>query len=109
MRRHKGNDPWGRGSYDIPQYAVAGSSDTGTFSDSPAPTPVVETELEGCRAVLRAAGIRSRLRYTRSGNCCMLKRWVVVGKTDFDKAREIAERYVREHDQDTRFIHDARE
>jgi hypothetical protein len=39
MRFHKGSDGWGRDSYQIPQYAVVGSSCTGDYPGyNPAPT-----------------------------------------------------------------------
>lgn len=107
MRFHRGKDGWGRDSYEIPTYAVVGSSDCGTQPDSPAPSPVVRQELMGFRRVLRQAGISSRFKYTNSGNLFMLKRWVVVRSTDYPKALELAEKYLKEHDKDTRFIHDA--
>ena len=107
MRFHRGRDGWGRDSYAIPQFAVAGSSDTGTYPDSPAPSGVVSDELEDFRKVLRANGIRSRTAYTRSGNVFMLKKWVVVHSRDYPKALALAEAYLAEHRHDTRYIHDA--
>lgn len=107
MRFHKGRDGWGRDSYAIPQYAVIGSSDTGTYSDSPARSDLVQDELEDFRKVLRANRIRSRITFTRSGNVFMVKRWVVVHSRDFPKAVALAEAYLGEHQHDTRFIHDA--
>ena len=86
MRFHKGNDGWGRGSYAIPEYAIVGSSDTGTYPDSPAPSDRVREELEDFRKVLRANRIRSRISATRSGNVFMAKRWVVVHGRDFPRA-----------------------
>jgi hypothetical protein len=89
MRFHKGFDPWGRSSYRIPEYAVVGSSDCGNWPDSPAPSGKVAPELEDFRKVLRANKIRSRIRFTPSGNACMVKRWVVVKRTDFEKAKRL--------------------
>lgn len=107
MRFHRGSDGWGRDSYSIPQYAVVGTSDTGTWSDSPAPSDRVAAELEDFRKVLRANGIRSRIQYTQSGNVFMAKRWVVVHSRDFLKASALAADYLRDHQSDTRFIHEA--
>ena len=107
MRFHRGRDGWGRDSYQIPQYAVIGSSDCGSWSDSPAPTDLVREELEGFRAVLRANCIRSRLRYTQSGNVFMAKRWVVVAGKDFPRASVLAAQFLEEHYHDTRYVHDA--
>ena len=107
MRIHRGSDGWGRDSYAMPQYAVVGASDCGTYSDSPAPSDKVREELEDFRQVLRANHIRSRIVYTQSGNVFMAKRWVVVHSRDFFKANALASDYLREHNSDTRWIHDA--
>lgn len=97
MRYHKGRDGWGRDSYPIPQYAVLGSSDCGSWPDSPAPTGLVRAELEHFRAVLRKNRIRSRLTYTASGNAFMAKRWVVVHGRDFDRANALAADFLAQH------------
>jgi hypothetical protein len=107
MRFHKGHDGWGRDSYAIPQFGVVGSSDTGMYSDSPAPSNLVKDELDEFRKILRANKIRSRITYTRSGNVFMVKRWVVVHSRDYLKALPLAQAYLAEHKHDTRFIHDA--
>lgn len=107
MRYHKGRDGWGRDSYAIPQYAVVGSSDCGSHFDSPAPTENVREELEQFRTILRSERIRSRLIYTRSGNAFMVKRWVVVHSKDFVRASTLAERFLREQHETTRYVHDA--
>jgi hypothetical protein len=107
VRFHKGSDAWGRDSYNIPQYAVMGSSDTGTSYDSPAPTNAVKAELNDFRKVLRVNKIRSKFAFTRSGNLFMVKRWVVVSSKDYAKSRSLAAQYLKMHGMDTQFIHDA--
>src|SRR5688500_11464785 len=107
MRYHRGRDGWCRDSYAIPQYAVLGSSDCGSWSDSPAPTDQVREELEQFRAVLRANRIRSRLAYTHSGNIFMLKRWVVVHSRDYERANQLANDFLQQHQDTTRYVHDA--
>lgn len=107
MRFHKGLDGWNRDSYQIPQFAVAGVSDTGTSQNSPAPSDDVAKELEDLRVVLLKSHIQSRLQVTRSGNCCCLKKWVVVAGRDFDQADKEARRYLADHLSTTRYIHDA--
>jgi hypothetical protein len=84
-----------------------GSSDCGNFSDSPAPSDRVAAELEDFRKVLRTAHIRSRVRFTRSGNLFMVKRWLVVSGRDFLKANALGQQYLAEHEGDTHWIHDA--
>lgn len=107
MRWHKGRDGWGRDSYPIPQYAVVGVSDCGGWSDSPAPTDAVKAELEQFRVILRRHGIRSRLKYTQSGNLFMAKRWVVVHSRDFMRAMRLATASLKVYDRETHWIHDA--
>src|SRR5690349_9190507 len=107
MRYHKGSDPWGRGSYPIPQYAVIGASDTGTWADSPANSHVAATELEDFRKVLRTHGIRSRISYTQSGNIFMVKLWVVVNSRDFARGERLAKAYLKRMHDRTRLIHEA--
>lgn len=97
----------GRDSYAIPQYAVIGSSDCGSWSDSPAPTDLVRDELERFRAVLRKNRIRSRFVYIRSGNVFMVKRRVVVHSKDFARAGVVAAEFLEQHHHDTRYVHDA--
>jgi hypothetical protein len=107
MRFHKGSDGWGRGSYQIPQFAVIGASDCGSWSDSPAPTDLVYDELERFRVVLRKHRIRSRLVYTTSGNAFMLKRWVVVHSKDFAQATTLATEFLAAENKSTHYVHDA--
>lgn len=107
-RLHRGSDGWGRDSYMIPAGSVVGSSDTGMWEDSPAPSDKVKDELERFRRdVLRPEGIRSRVRWSASGNVFMVKRWVVVPPGDFERAAQLAVDWLAEHKDDTDFIHDA--
>jgi hypothetical protein len=106
QRRYHRIDGW-RG-YWIPGTAVAGSSDTGTWSDSPCPTPEVKREIGRFqREVLRPAGIKSRTRYGGSSNLFCGKRWVVVDRAQWPRAKELADKWLTEHDRDTRYIHSA--
>lgn len=105
---HRGSDAWGRGSYVIPARAVAGASDCGMCDDSPAPSNVSANEIAGLRHELRKHGIVGcRTRFTRSGNLFMVKRWLVAPVGRYDDAVSVAHNYLREHDRDTRLIHDA--
>lgn len=108
-RFHKGRDGWGRDSYEIPQYAVVGASDTGTYPDSPAHSVKVEAELERFRADLASdKQIGSEIdQYTNSGNVFMVKRWVTVAEEDFAAAAEYALEWLKQHKGDTTWIHDA--
>ena len=100
-------DGW-RG-YRIPGTAVAGASDTGTFDDSPAPSPLVKAEIRRLqREVLRPAGIASRQRWGSSSNVFCGKRWLCVAVEDFERAQTLVGEWLKQHKFDTRFIHDAR-
>lgn len=104
-RYHK-IDGW-RGFW-IPGRAVAGASDTGMADDSPAPSDAVRDELRRLRAALRMAGIKTRLRTGTSSNVFMMKRWVTVeNPEDYSRATEVAGAWLKEHRDDTRYVHDA--
>lgn len=98
-------DGW-RG-YEIPALAVAGASDTGMASDSPAPSDGVSLELANFIHYLRKQGIIAKEARTQSSNVFMQKRWVVVSKDDFDRAAKITVEYMAEHRDDTQYIHEA--
>lgn len=103
-------DGW-RG-YSIPGCAVAGASDTGTWDDSPCPTPEVRAELRRfMRTVLRPAGIHSRIRYGVSSNVFCAKAWVCVSAADWPRAFDLANTYIDDDDRgprSLRYLHDAR-
>ena len=107
MRLHKGTDAWGRGSYSIPEYAVVGCSYCGEYSDSPAKGVVVAHELHEFAKVLKRHGIKSREKQTTSGNLFMVKRWVVVKKDDFPRAKKLALAHLKRVKDSTLLIHDA--
>jgi len=106
---HKGKwiktDAW-RGYYQ-PANAVAGSSDTGTLSDSPAPSDKVKNELDDLRKFLKQKGISSRMRLSKSSNVFMAKRWVIVSPSDFRKAKKLADSYLVKNYGKTTYIHEA--
>lgn len=104
--RYHRTDGW-RG-YSIPAGAVIGSSDTGNWDDSPAPTEKVLKEIGRFRReVLRPAGIVSRLKWSQSSNVFMVKRWLVVSATDFDRAAQLAVDWLAKHSRDTDYVHAA--
>jgi hypothetical protein len=110
-RFHRGRDGWGRDSYEIPRYAVAGCSYTGEWHDSPCPgATVVEERARFRREVLKPLGIKSRLKFTQSGNVFMQKAWTVVSEADFPAAASAAAAWFDENGNGpagTRLIHDA--
>jgi hypothetical protein len=85
--RHQ-TDAW-RG-YDVPTNAVAGSSDTGTWSDSPCPTDKVSGEIQTLKDELRKEGIGTKDKVTPTSNVFCAKRWVVLNKaSDYERAKPI--------------------
>jgi hypothetical protein len=104
-RYHK-LDNW-RG-YRIPGLAVAGASDTGTWSDSPCPSDKVAKEIRRLqRECLRPAGIKSRQRAGGSSNCFCGKRWVCVSQSDWPQAAPLAQKWLDDNDQSLQFLHSA--
>jgi hypothetical protein len=104
MSRYHRIDAW-RG-YRIPQYAVAGASDTGTAPDSPCPSGAVAKELiRFGKECLHTLGIKYRTVWGVSSNCFCSKRWITVKKTDFDKAALAASTWLNMHKDDTYYIH----
>lgn len=94
--------------YWIPGPAVAGASDTGTWSDSPCPTPLVQAEIRRFqRECLRPAGIKSRTRFGGSSNVFCGKRWVCVSAEDWLRAKDLADAWLQNNESTTRFIHNA--
>ena len=86
-RRYHRIDGW-RG-YPIPALAVIGSSDTGEWDDSPAPSREVKAEIRRFqREVLRPLGIKSRQRIGVSSNVFCAKRWVCVPRGSFQAAAQ---------------------
>jgi hypothetical protein len=94
--------------YWSPALAVAGASDTGTYSDSPCPSYEVAKELNRLRKeVLRPAGIKSRTRWGNTSNLFCAKRWLVVNRGDFARAAALVEAWLEENRCNTSYIHDA--
>jgi len=80
-------DAW-RG-YNQPSFAVAGVSDTGTWSDSPCPSNRVHDEIKMAQAALRSHGIHTRITTARSSNVFMQKIWIIVSPQDMARAKRI--------------------
>jgi hypothetical protein len=97
-------DAW-RG-YEQPFDAVAGSSDTGSWSDSPAPSDEVNKELRMLETHLKSKGFEVSRSMTESSNAFMKKRWLVVSK-NHKAAKTAANKWLAEHKDDTSHIHDA--
>jgi hypothetical protein len=95
-------DAW-RG-YNKPYYAVAGSSDTGMWEDSPAPSNIVNEELMDLKSHLKKHGINAKLMHTESSNVFMVKRWLIVDGPKFEEAKRLVKEYLATHE--TSHIHE---
>lgn len=94
--------------YNQSAYAVAGSSDTGMWSDSPCPSNEVNTELKDFQKYLGNKGIKTNIRNTESSNAFMIKRWVVVDNPDdFVKAKELTKKYLKKKELELQYIHES--
>lgn len=82
-------DAW-RG-WDRPCFAVIGSSDTGNWSDSPAPSSSVYDEMKKMKASLLRLGIRTYEAHSVTSNLFCMKRWLIVKGCDFAKGVEAVE------------------
>lgn len=99
-------DGW-RGFW-IPGTAIAGSSDTGSWPDSPCRTDVAKREIARLqRECLRPAGIKSRQRIGVSSNVFCAKRWLCVRADDFSRAKALADAWLAENKHNTQLIHNA--
>jgi hypothetical protein len=101
--RYIHNDGW-RGYYE-PIYHVAGANDTGTWDDSPCPTPVAKAELMGVKKLLTKNGIRSRHVVCKTSNIFCLHRYLVVSSDDFERAMSLVTKYYIEVKDSTRLLY----
>lgn len=100
-------DAWGRGGYYQPANVVLGANCTGDWSDSPCPTNEVKKELNDFRKVLKKNGISSTLTSQKSSNVFMVMVWVRVKESDFAKAKQIADDYLKKNESNTKYIYGA--
>ena len=98
-------DAW-RG-YEQPVYAVAGASDTGSWSDSPNPSIDVENEMNMIKKELSQSGIPTKEVITRSSNVFMGKRWLIAPKSIYPKAKKKSKDILKKLIKETHFIHGA--
>lgn len=69
--------------------AVAGANDTGTWDDSPCPTPTRKREVGLAKTALRKAGIKHVTAWARTSNCFSMSQQILVGPADRQRAIEI--------------------
>lgn len=94
--------------YRIPGRAIVGASDTGTWPDSPCPTPRVKAEIRRFqRECLAPLGIRSHTRLGATSNLFCGKRWLCVAAKDWLRAATLAQDWLAANKFSTDFVHDA--
>ena len=106
VRRYHRISAWH--GYPIPATAIIGGSYTGEFSDSPAKSAPLALEISRFRKeVLRPAGIASRGVWGETSNVFCAKRWICVSKEDFPRAAELAVAWLKNNDDELRYLHSA--
>ena len=83
----------GYGSF---ENAVAGATDTGTWDDSPCPTPVRKREIGMAKTALRKAKIPHVTAWAQTSNCFSVKQHVLVAPGDRERAIELLKPLVGE-------------
>lgn len=93
-KRWVSTDGW-RG-YEEPINGVGGCNHTGGWSDSPCPTHIVKSEIDGFRKILRKEKIRSKLLVTKSSNVFCEHIYVLVHPDDRERSLELSKEYQKE-------------
>jgi hypothetical protein len=86
------SDGW-RGYFTLAN-AVAGSSDTGSWDDSPCPSNSVTAELNAVKKALKKAGINYRTTWAPSSNIFCMHRYVVVAEEQVERGKEIVQEWL---------------
>jgi hypothetical protein len=84
-------DGW-RG-YSEPINAIGGCNDTGTWEDSPCPSHVRKSELDGFKKILKQNKIRFKQLVTQSSNVFCQHVYVLVHPIDRERGLELSEDY----------------
>lgn len=84
-------DGW-RG-YVQPINAIGGCNHTGDWDDSPCPTRVVKSELEGFRSILKKNKIKFKQFVTQSSNVFCQHVYILVHPNDRERGLELSKVY----------------
>ncbi len=79
--------------YEKPVNSIGCCNHTGSWSDSPCPTHVVQKEIEGFKRILKKNGIRHKKLVTLSSNVFMVKVHILVHPDDREKGLELSRIY----------------
>jgi hypothetical protein len=85
----------GWSGYEKPENSVGCCNCTGDWSDSPCPTSVVKSEIEGFKTILKKHGIRHKKVVTKSSNVFMVKVHILVHPNDRERGLELSREYQR--------------
>jgi hypothetical protein len=80
-------------SYIKPVNSIGCCNWTGSYPDSPCPTHVVNSEINGFKKILKKNGIRHRKLITQSSNVFMVKVHILVHPEDREKGLELSRIY----------------
>jgi hypothetical protein len=82
----------------VPTFAVAGANDTGTWDDSPCPTPVASKELSELASYLQSRGVPTKEMVCEGSNVFCAHRYLITYPRDTEYARDIVEFYLEKNE-----------
>jgi hypothetical protein len=89
-------DGW-RGA-NVPTFAVAGANDTGTWDDSPCPTPVANKELSELASYLLSQGVPTKEMVCTGSNVFCAHRYLITYPRDTEYARVLVDSYLQKNE-----------
>ena len=95
-------DGW-RG-YSKPKYAVAGATNTGNWSDSPAPSNICEQEIKAVEAHLKSNGIKTKIQVCETSNVFCVHVYLIVYPSKHEQAKGIVEEYLQANETMLAFV-----
>lgn len=75
--------------YEEPIDAVCGAKDTGTWEDSPCPTPLALAELAKAKKILKQHNIKFKSTWGQTSNVFCIHRYIVVAHENVEQAKEL--------------------
>lgn len=88
----------------VPTYAVAGANDTGTWDDSPCPTPVATKELSDVANMLSAKGIPTKEMVCEGSNVFCAHRYLITYPRDAEYARVLVDAYLQKNETELLYL-----
>ena len=106
-RKGKWISSGGYGRYFQPAGAIVGASDTGYWSDSPAPTLNVIKEINMVKKELANLGIPTKQKVTRSSNEFIFKRWLITSPKKEIMGKQRVKELMKKIKSKISYIHEA--